>query len=248
MRLLIQVMLLTVIGMQFGFGQYKPQYTNNDDVRLFQTFFEDAATSDVNYGEGVLQIADYDAFNTLLISLQGGIPVSENIEAGGRIGFLNFNPDFGDGSSGVTDIALFAKRYQNSGRTQFSLGGYITLPVGSEDVGGGDFDLGGFGALRHPISPGVTLTGQAGLNSLEAGDGRETSLQLGGGVIYQSSKQLNFVGELNLATKGDVGMLSAGVDYLTSGTGHLRGMIGFGIDKGSADLLLQISFLSFLNR
>jgi hypothetical protein len=248
MRFFIQVALLILVAIQFGFGQYKPQYTNNDDVRLFQTFFEDAATSDVNYGEGVLQIADYNFFNTLLIGLQGGIPVNENIEVGGRVGFLNFNPDFGDGNSGITDIALYAKHYQNAGRTQFSLGGYVTLPVGSEDVGGGDFDLGAFGALRHPISPGVTLTGQAGLNFLEAGDDRETSLQLGGGVIYQSSSQLNFVGELNLATKGDVGMLSAGVDYLTSGTGHLRGMIGFGIDNGSPDLLLQISFLSFLNR
>ncbi len=74
---------------------------------------------------------------------------------------------------------------------------------------------------------------------------RETALLLGGGIIHQINTQLTFVGELNLVTEGEFGMISGGLDYKLQSGGRLRGTLGLGIDDGAPDLAIVISFLHF---
>ena len=243
----IGLIFALVFSIQPIFAQYTVRYTTNDDVRLFQTFFEDAALTDVTYGEGFFNFSDYDFFSSVNLGVQGGIPLSDNFELGLGWGFLSINPENGDGRSGLDNVSVFGKQHMASGRTQISAGGFITLPIGSDNVGGDNFDFGGFAALRHPFSPGLTVTGNAGLVFRDAG-GHDASLRIGGGVIYQTSPQMNIIGELNLETQGDVGLLSGGIDYVTGGNGHIRSVLGLGIDNGAPDILIQFSYLVFFSR
>ena len=67
----------------------------------------------------------------------------------------------------------------------------------------------------------------------EAGDKRETSMEIGSGLIYPLDKQMNIVGELVIKSEFDYMMLSGGLDYKTV-KGRIRGAIGLGLDDGPA--------------
>ncbi len=235
--------LFNLALLQFAFGQR----ANNDNVRLFQTFFQDAAVAQQPFGEASFGYADFGPANSVDLGVDAGFPVSPQFEVGVGLHFININPDFGDGNSGITDLPVFGKFHLPSRNgTQLSAGGFITLPIGSEDIGGGDFDFGGFGALRHPLSSNTVLTGTAGLNFLEFGGDREVSLLIGGGLIYEMNPDLNFIGELNIQTKTDGGLITGGIDYESGLNNHFRAVLGIGVDSGSPDFLLRASFLTFL--
>lgn len=230
----------------FAFGQDR----NNNDVRLFQTFFRDAASARQIYVQPLFEYANFDAGNGVRLGIDGGLPVTPQFEIVSGLHFININPEGGSSRSGISDLPIFGKYSLDldAGRTQVVAGGFITLPIGNDDVGQGNFDFGGFGSLRHPLAEGTVLTGTLGLNFQEFGDNRETSLLVAGGLIYQAGPDFALLGELNLETQNDVGLLTFGVDYQSGFNRHFRGMIGFGVDNGSPDFVVQVSFLNFLNR
>ncbi len=223
---------------------------NNNDVRLFQTFFRDAAFAKRIYVQPLFEYAGFDGGNGVRLGVDGGIPVSSQFEIVSGLHFINLNPEVGKSRSGISDLPIFGKYYLDldAGRTQVVAGGFITLPIGNDDVGQGNFDFGGFGSLRHPLAEGTVLTGTLGLNFQEFGDDRETSLLVAGGLIYQAGPDFAVLGELNLETQNDVGLLTIGVDYQSGFSRHFRGMVGFGVDDGSPDFIFQVSLLNFLSR
>jgi hypothetical protein len=236
------------------------QGNNTSDVHLFQTFSRDAAIAENTYGEGILGYSDYDFFSNLNFGVRAGFPVNNQFEISGGLGFVNVDPEFGNGESGITDLRVNGKYFfPTRSKTQISAGASLTLPIGSEDIGQGEANLGFFGALRHAASSKTTITAILGLDLIEAvffGDGgipgisagsldQEASLYLGGGVIQQLNNQLHLVGELNFATEGDYAMLSGGLDYRLQSGGRLRGMLGIGLDDGAADITLLFGYLLF---
>lgn len=216
--------------------------SNLNSVRLFQSYFIDAPISKVNYADFGLSHSGYDGWNLLLIGGQGGYAVNEKLEIQARLGYVNVKPDDFDGESGLSDLDVYGRYFlSDNGKTQISAGGYLSLPIGSEDVGQSTMDLGGFGALRHNLKNGMVVTGSVGLISLEQGDDREMTIRLGAGAIYPHSKTIKFVGEFVMQTEIEYTMLSGGVDYLM-GNGRLRGALGIGLDDGAPDLQLIVSY------
>lgn len=214
-----------------------------NEVHLMQNFFRDAAVSSRPYGDAAFQFNDFDGGNNINIGIQGGLPVQSQFEMMAGWAFISFNPSVGEGESGLSDILVAGKYHLPANSAQFSVGGFITLPIGEENLGQGNTNLGGFGAVRYPLAEATVITGAAGLNLLEFGDDRELSLQIGGGIIHQLQEALHLVGELNIESETDFAMLSGGIDYALQTGSRLRGMLGIGLDDGAPDLSLLGTFL-----
>ncbi|MFZ5517169.1 MAG: hypothetical protein ACOY90_11055 [Candidatus Zhuqueibacterota bacterium] len=254
-KVLLLVVVLLVVSMPV-LGQNKL-----DNVRLFQSFFYDAPIAKTGYAEAGLEYADYDGMSKFGIGGQGGYPINEKIEVGASLQFLSLSPEEGDGQSGISDLGAYG-RYNliKNGKTNFSAGALVTLPIGSEDIGQGNLNFGAFGAVRHALDNGMVIVGNAGLifyevtkveydfdfstgdYTTEESTSYENYLNLSGGAIYPVNELLNIVGELTFRSEGDYMMLSGGGDYLM-GNGHLRGALGIGLDNGAPDLMIMGGYL-----
>ena len=216
-----------------------------EDVSLFQSYFRDAPITSVPQGEVGIVYRDYDRYSDFNLDVQGRYPLNPRTEVGGGIGIISTDFEGNKGESGISDLMVVGRYCLEPGRTRISAGGYLTLPVGEEEVGQGHLNLGFFGALRHPLDRGMVLTGALGVDFLERGnrDDRETSLFLGGGVIYPRDDRLRLIGELTLQSDVDYMLLSGGADYRLGGGGKVRGALGVGLDDGAPDVTLSGSFL-----
>ncbi len=228
-------------------------WSQNKQIHLFQNFLKDSPVSQSTYGEAGLKYGDFDGGSIFDLGIQGAFPINNQLEIGTQWYFRNIDPEVGDGESGLTDITVLGKYNFEPGRTNISAGAYFTLPVGNEDIFEGNLDIGFFGSLRHPVGNGLTLTGLLGFNFIEFtsrnrfGDetsDRELSLNLGGGLIIPLNMRLATVMELNVETETDEALLSGAIDYSLGNGNHLRGGIGLGLDDGSPDFALLISFLT----
>ncbi|MCL4707124.1 transporter [bacterium] len=238
--------VICLVGLGFGMVQAQDKA---EDVNLFQTFFQDATITKTPFGEGLFQFSDYDNASSIDLAVQAGLPITPQFQLSGGLGFRNISIDVPAGvnidnsSSGITDMLISGRYNVVQGPTPITIGGLITLPIGSEDIGESSFDFSGFGSLRHALQGGVVLTSTVALEFIETGPNRDTSLLLAGGVIYPTQNNLNLIGELNIRTEGDYILLSGGVDYLLSSGGRLRGGLGLGLDDGAPNFQLRAGYL-----
>ncbi len=218
-----------------------------DSVRFFDHFHRDAGYSATSYMEGYIGYAEFDHpdISQTSFGVQGGIPLAPRFELGLGGGFASIDTDGGYDESGLTDIDVIGKyRLRHQGDGRIVLGGSLTLPVGDEDIGEGNADFGFFGAVRHPLSMETVVMGSVGLNFEEwGGEGRESSLHLGGGLLHRMDRRLHLLGELGMDTEGDRMLLTTGVDYLSYAGGRLRGAVSLGLDDGSPDFVLRGGYL-----
>lgn len=250
---------------------------NLDNVHLFQNFYRDATITSNLYGEGLLNYANTSSDNVsisnLKIGARGGYGINPNLEVNAGLGFVNYSVsidtpvgDESDSESGISDLTV-AGRYRvfEQDALRVNGGAFLTLPIGSEDVGAGKLDFGLFGAARYGLTNGMVITGALGLDFYETtdleyveptfqdgqfiGGGYEenteykNSLVLAGGLIYPYSETLAIVGELMFKTAVEYAMLSGGVDYLLQKNGRVRGALGIGLDDGAPDIMLLVSYL-----
>ncbi|MBN1849276.1 MAG: outer membrane beta-barrel protein [Deltaproteobacteria bacterium] len=225
-----------------------------DDVRLFQAFFRDTPISLTPYGEAIASYDDYDQSSSSFIGIQGGFPLLDKLEIGTKVGMIYLDPDNRGSETDLSDC-MISGRYNISeymtflpDGTKTSAGAYVTLPVGSEDVGEDNTDYGAFAAIRHPIARNTALTGVVGFDWLETANirgekDRDFSLLLGVGAIYSFSDQIHVVGEINHRSEDDYMLLTGGVDYELKIDHHLRTAIGAGLDDGAPDFTLTVSYL-----
>ncbi len=240
--------IIPVILGSFIFGQVALAGTvTKDEVRFFDHFHRDAARSAGSYVEGNIGYARFDHpdVTTTHFGARGGIPLAPRFELGLGGGFINVDPDGGGNESGLTDLDIVGKYHLGRrGSNRITVGGSLTLPIGDEDVGEGNADIGFFGAIRHPLGGSTVIMGSAGLNFEErGGEDRESSLHLGGGLIYRVDGRLHLLGELGMDTEGDRMLLTAGADYLAQSGGRLRGAVSLGLDDGSPDFMLRGGYL-----
>lgn len=206
-----------------------------DDVRLFQSFFRDAPIAASPYAEGIATYSNVPLGSTLRAGAQGGMAVTPDIELTAGLYYLNFNFDGFSNESGLMDIPVYGRYNFLNEETKISGGAYVTLPAGSESIGQGNTDFGIFGAVRHPASEEVVVTGTLGIDFLETGLEREASMNLGAGVIYATSEELSVIGELRVQSDIDYSALSGGVDYKLNDIGRLRASLLLGLDDGAPD-------------
>jgi hypothetical protein len=230
-----------------------------DQVRLFQSYFFDSPITPVTYGEGSISLENYEFSNVLGINVSGGYPINDRIEIQVDWGFSNISPEIGDSESGIRDIEVYGRySIMKEERRSVSAGGYISLPIGSEDIGEGKFNIGGFAAGRYYLENGMAITANFGLISIEVTEytggtydtstGRvtpleeetshEISVRLGGGCIYPVDQAISAIGEIAIQSKYDYMMLSGGIDYQL-GSGNLRAMLGLGMDDGAPDFMIK---------
>lgn len=215
-----------------------------DDVRFFSHFQRDSAHSANAYVEGVFNYADDDDFESANIGAQGGIPLTAEIEIGLTGGYANVDPDAGSSESGLLDIDVIGKYHLDNIRGhQLTVGASLALPVGEKDIGQDRTDFGLFGTVRRPINEYLLAMGSIGLDFLDLEPDRETSLHLGGGIIYKLDSQLHLSAELSLDTEEDASDITGGVDYKMQTGGRIRGSFSLGLDNGTADFALQIGYL-----
>ena len=224
--------------------------SGTDQVRLFQSYFFDTPIAKTNHVQPELSHSSYDHLGVLTIGAAGGYVVNPKLEVLGGLDYesWNYDSDFIDDQSGLSDLTVVGRYKLTEGKpTQFAAGALLTLPIGSEDIGAGNLNFGGFAAVRHPLKNGAVITGNAALLLEEAvndkgEDDRETSLELAGGVIYPMNNQVSIVGELTIKGDKDYMLLSGGVDYVM-GNGRLRGMLGLGLDDNAPDFQIVAGYL-----
>ncbi|MBC2717479.1 MAG: hypothetical protein HF978_19400 [Desulfobacteraceae bacterium] len=216
-----------------------------DHVHQFQSFFEDSPISSTLYMDTGLSYGDYDHGSLFGLGTRGGYPILPKFEINGALNLLFVDFDHRDSESGLSDLYVGGKYNFYDEKTKMSAGGYITLPIGSEDVGQDNFNYGIYCALRHPVNNKVVITGTAGLSIIEHpwSSDDETSIALGGGCIYAESEQLYFIGELLIKTEIDYMMISGGMDYSLNNKNKIRSALGLGFDDGAPDVQLWLSFL-----
>jgi hypothetical protein len=224
--------------------------SGTDQVRLFQSYFFDTPIATTNHVQPGLSHSSYEHSSILTIGANGGYVVNPKLEVLGGLDYISisYDNDNIDGQSGLSDLALVGRYKLTEGKpTQFAAGALLTLPIGSDDIGAGNLDFGGFAAVRHPLKNGMVVTGNVALLLEETinnkgEDDRESSLELAGGVIYPMNNLVNIVGELTIKGDKDYMLLSGGVDYVM-GNGHLRGALGIGLDDAAPDFRIMAGYL-----
>lgn len=220
---------------------------NLDHVHLFQNFLKDATITSAPYGEAFLNYSSYEYSSLFALGVQGGYAINPKLEVNANLGVAKLSPKHADGASGLTDLTASGRyRVYNDGALRIAAGGFLTLPIGTDKVGYGNFNFGAFGAARYGLSNDMIITGTLGLDFYDAGDKYQNSLVMAGGLIYPYSTQLAFIGELMFKTDVDYGMLSGGVDYTLQNNGRVRGALGLGIDNGAPDIMLMLSYLTII--
>ncbi len=217
-----------------------------DEVRFFDSFHNDAAHSKSVYAEGLVGYISDDNSDAMFFGVQGGAPIAPNIEVGITAGFLSIDYDYNyaDGDSGLIDPIIVGKYHlENWENNQITVGVHISLPIGEEDIGQGDADIGIFGAIRHPLNNRTVLMGTAGITSFDHEYDREFSLNLGGGIIYKVDDMLHGIAELTMATEVEQMDLTLGADYAIQKNGSIRGSVDLGLNDGSPDFTMQVGYL-----
>lgn len=244
----------TCIICMFSANMVSAQGKTYDDIHLFQTFFRDTPISLTPYGEAIARYDDYDQSSSTFVGIQGGFSLFDKLEIGTRVGMIYLDPDNRGSETDLSDF-MVSGRYDLSkymtflpSGTKTSAGAYVTLPVGSEDVGEDKTDYGAFAAIRHPVAKNTVLTGVVGFDWLETVNirgekDRDFSLLLGAGAIYSFSDQIHVIGEINHQSEDDYMLLTGGIDYELKIDHRLRAAIGAGLDDGAPDLTVMLSYL-----
>lgn len=223
----------------------KPAFTTTDDlsdVRPFQGWFTDATITEGVDLEPELQFGNGDFFTRLFAGARVAAWVRPNLEIGGQLGLVNFDFEGGGSQTGLSDLRTYARYRLVDSDVDFSVGGVLDLPTGSEDAGQSNLDLQLFVATRVPVGGGNEFTGAAGVENLDGPD-RESGAFLNGGLIVPVAEEVAIVGELNIRTAYDTSAtLSAGIDYELPPGGHFRGGIAVGLNNNSEDVALFASF------
>ncbi len=223
------------------------------DIRLFQSFFEDAHITPDPYIDTEFDYSYYDFdrgnFDLYQLGVRGGMAIDPKTELHARLGLVHADPGMvhanrGRGSeTSLSDLYLGGRHLFFDEETKISAGGFVTLPTGREETGEDNLDIGAYSALRHPLTSEVVLTGTIGMLYTEKYDkDHETILRLAGGAIYQHNEDLSFIGEGVVKSRYDYMLLSGGVDYKFDRKSSIRGAMGVGVDDDAPDFQMLLSF------
>lgn len=239
--------------------------TNNtaspDDRRFVQIFVQDAAIVENLWIEGQVRLQslsnDDDVFR---IGPVFAFSPLDRLELGARIDYVDRDVPGGDDASGLGDTTAWAKWQFFHNPVQFTVGVEVSLPTGDEDelLGTGEFDIGVFGAVRKNLDEAyivgyfgfrdngdATVGSDVFVNDLKLeGD---TSIFLGGGVMFPLNDRFSLSGELRVETEryedsvefieGGESLidLTAGGYWYLSRKATVRAAIAVGLDDGAPD-------------
>jgi hypothetical protein len=231
-----------------------------DDRRFVQIFIEDAAVVENFWIEGQVRFQSVSNDDDLFrVGPVIAFSFLDNLEIGARLDYIDRDLQGGGSASGLGDTTAWGKWQFFHNPVQFTVGVELYLPTGDEDelLGTGEFDIGVFGAVRKNLDQAyitgyfgfrdngdATVGGAVGTEQNLKGD---TSIFLGGGVMFPINDRFALSGELRVETeryedsvKGVEGGeslidLTAGAYWYLSKKATLRAGIGIGLDDGAPD-------------
>ncbi|MEE9425613.1 MAG: hypothetical protein V3V18_11660 [Methylococcales bacterium] len=224
-----------------------PESDTMDNIRLFDSFFQDAAIPDSPYIEGVFEYDDFNAGALIPFGVRGGLPIFEQFDIGASFGGIHVDPDRVDSETGVSDFTLVARYHILEFKpVSVTAGMRFDIPTGDSDVGADTLEYEAFGAVRYPVLDKLVITGHAGLGYVEpTDDDGDFSLFLSTGAIYEVNNKLHVIAEFSGDTEREVGFFDAGVDYEVIPNGRIRVAFGagFGDDNRAPNFTFQSGFL-----
>jgi len=221
--------------------------------RLFISFVEDTSTVQRFRWESQFEVADQDAGSLLVARVLAAVQFYSipDIEFGARLGYEGLNGSSGvpDGA-GISDLDLWAKFHLGPRwlrNADFSFGGLVTLPTGSED-NGQSFDAMRsklFFAMRYRFSS-FMLAAHGGIWFNENGTlggatlNGQTAPALGVAVLFPMSERLVVIGEAKFEGErfsgvGDDARLLGGVNWKPLPWGSFRLALSAGLTDGAPD-------------
>jgi len=228
----------------------------SNETRLFQHFIEDGAVTDNIWLEPQFRFDNFKDADTISFGPVLAVNIAEDIEVGGRLSLSSVDPERGDRETGFTDMDVYGKIRLSTAPTQFALGLLLKLPTGDQDkslrLGTGEMDVAFFGGLRHDFGA-ISLVGNAALRinqdpdlNLPAGatgpEG-ETSVQIGGGLIWALTQHVSGVAELSYETEridhaGSDFRMTLGGAYRASESVSYRAALATGTGDSAPDFEL----------
>ena len=226
----IAFFLLTTVK---GFAQQ----STFDDIRLFQSFFRDAPISSKIYAEGSYTYSNFDFLDRTTLEGRGGYALTPKIEVGGSASYVHRMPvEVNESTKAFADVTVFGRYNFIDEETKFSGGVFGTVPVGSKRIGEGNLNFGVFGAVRHPVSEFVVLTGTLGVDFLDTAiEDYEASFNMGGGIIYEVGTDFFLVSEFSVRSDLDYSAVSTGIDYQLLEAVSVRANLLLGVDQNAPD-------------
>ena len=242
--------VLGIIAVLLFWGTASAQDDTKGNVRLFQSFFEDAHVTPEPYLDGEFDYSYYDndlEADFYTFAMRAGLPLNPQTELHFRLGVATLDPDGASSETSITDFYIGGRHILFDGETKVSAGGYVTIPIGKEEAWQDNFDAGLYSALRHPLDRGIVLTGTIGLMYTEKYDrwtnnNHEATLRIGGGAIYEYTDDVHFVGEAVMESRHDYMLLTGGIDYAIDRKSSLRTALGVGVDSSAPDLRVMLSY------
>jgi hypothetical protein len=224
-----------------------PAPGGRDNRRLFQRFAEDAAIASAGWAEGQFVYTNFPGDGTgEFLGGQFAFGVSDQVEAGLRLGWANVNASDAPEGSGLSDIDIYGK-YRFHGRASHcAVGALVKAATGDPEkgIGTGGTDVEGFGSCRADLKS-VTVTGNAGARYNGATDSplpdSTPSFLLGGGLLMPLAPRLTLVIEASYESErlkgaGSDVRLTLGAQYGGPAPGlGFRGAIALPLSDGAPD-------------
>jgi len=231
-----------------------------DDRRFIKIFTYDAAVVENFWIEGQLSFADGQDFgpggdvDSFRIGPVFAWSPIDRLEVGARVDYLDRDIPGGGSNSGLSDTNIYAKWQFFHNPVQFAAGMELSLPTGKEDdgLGTGEFDVALFGSVRKNLEQ-AYITGYFGIrNNQDATIGGanldgDTSIFLGGGVMFPINQVFSLSGELRVETErykqADSFIdLTVGAFWYTTKKTTLRGGLSLGLEDAAPDWELTVGF------
>lgn len=244
---LLAFVLLPAAGPIAAQTAASPAPADRDARRLLQRFVEDAAIVPGGWVEGQFNYANLPDDNDRW-SLGGllAFKVTEQMEAGLRLGYLSVDADPQPEGSGLSDIDLYAKYRFHGGAGRCALGGLIKAPTADEQegIGTGKVDVEGFYACRADLQS-VTLAGNLGARYNGDPDPplppANASVLAGGALLLPVGAQITFLIEATYESErldgaGSDARLTFGFQGVAESPGFgFRGGVGLPLSEGAPD-------------
>src|SRR6266850_4923099 len=225
--------------------------------RLTERFVEDGAMVRQGWMEAHAGYASWGDGHDLTVGTLMAFRVFENIELGGRVGYVDRSRSQGEilfgerlpdsiQENGLTDLDLFAKFRVRRSPIETSLGFLVKVPVAdeTEGLGSGRADYEVFLGARRTLqrfawvgNAGVRMNGDSRASGGAAG---RTSVLLGGGAIIALAYSWTFIAEAAFETRRysgddpDIRLVPA-IEYRPTENLSFRLGASVGLTDGSPD-------------
>jgi hypothetical protein len=221
--------------------------TTRDTRRLFQRFAEDAAIVPAGWAEGQFVYTNLsDSGTHQFLGAQLAFRLTDQAEAGLRLGWENLDASDAPDGSGLADIDLYGKYRFHGGAGHCAIGGLVKAPTADEDkgLGTGSADVEVFGACRADLKA-ASATANAGARYNGSTDAplpdSQASVLLGGGLLIPTGQRATIVIEATYESQrfdgaGSDARLTLGMQWSPPAPGlGFRGAVALPLSDAAPD-------------